>query len=133
MRLVNALEGVEDRCIAEYGGLPETEPRICGVLRAIVERRLVEDRDRLLAEVGNECPTFQSVPFAIAAFLRCRSDFRTGILEAINDGGDADSVASMVGAALGAHLGLSAIPADWIRPEDEDAARLARKLVASVA
>ncbi len=132
LRLVGALGDRERECIDEYGGLPESEPRICQVLRYIAENGLVYDRDRLLAEVGNECPTFQSVPFAIATFLRCRTSFRAGILEAINDGGDADSVASMVGASLGAHLGLKAIPSDWIRPEDGDAHRLAYELVTSI-
>lgn len=55
---------------------------------------------------------------AIAASLyvvaRHPRDPRTAILEAANTPGDSDSIATLVGALLGARCGLEALPAAWI-------------------
>jgi ADP-ribosylglycohydrolase len=72
----------------------------------------------------------ESVPFAIATFLRHPNDFRAGVLEAVNAGGDADTTAAMVGAMIGVNVGISGIPAD-LRiplPDAPEAARLATEL-----
>ena len=63
--------------------------------------------------LGTDCFCLQSVPFAIATFLRHPTDFRAGILEAASAGGDTDSTASMVGAMIGANVGLEGIPPEW--------------------
>lgn len=41
-------------------------------------------------------------------------NFNQGLLTAINEGKDADTVGAMTGALLGAHLGIEAIPTEWI-------------------
>lgn len=55
---------------------------------------------------------------AIAAgayvFSRHPDDPRAAILEAANTPGDSDSIATIAGALLGAHLGLEALPAVWV-------------------
>ena len=55
---------------------------------------------------------------AIAAgayvFTRHANDPRTAILEAANTPGDSDSIATLAGALLGAHLGIDAIPSEWV-------------------
>jgi ADP-ribosylglycohydrolase len=67
----------------------------------------------LRLRIGNGCFALESVPFAIGVFLRHPADFRQGVLEAVNAGGDTDTTASMVGALIGANVGLSGIPIDW--------------------
>lgn len=67
----------------------------------------------LRTQIGTGCFALESVPLAIGVFLRHPAEFRTGVLEAVNAGGDTDSTASMVGALIGANVGLSGIPIDW--------------------
>jgi ADP-ribosyl-[dinitrogen reductase] hydrolase len=72
------------------------------------------DSERSLRlRIGNGCFALESVPFSIGVFLRHPADFQKGVLEAVNAGGDTDSTASMVGALIGANVGLSGIPIDW--------------------
>jgi len=59
---------------------------------------------------GTSCYCLESVPFAISVFFRHPTDFRAGIFEAVNAGGDTDSNASMVGALIGANVGMTGIP-----------------------
>ena len=54
---------------------------------------------------------------ALAIALYCAltaSDFRTGVLSAVNHGGDSDSTGSLTGSLLGARFGVSSIPNEWI-------------------
>jgi len=86
--------------------------------------------NELREEIGTGCFSPESVMFAIAVSLRNPVDFRAGVLEAINSGGDTDSTASMVGALIGANCGLEGIPEEWrnFRPEYRDALELGEKL-----
>jgi ADP-ribosylglycohydrolase len=74
--------------------------------------RSLGSADTLRQQVGTGCHCLESVPFAIGVFLRHPNDFRAAVLEAVNAGGDTDSTASMVGAMVGANLGLAGIPTD---------------------
>ena len=56
---------------------------------------------------------FHSVPVAIYAALRHRNDFESALTEAIACGGDTDTVGAIVGALLGARVGLAGIPVRW--------------------
>lgn len=64
--------------------------------------------------VGTGCFSLESIPFAIAMFHRNPLDFRAGVLEAVNAGGDTDTTAAMVGAMVGAHVGIDGIPKEWL-------------------
>ena len=70
--------------------------------------------ERLRKEIGVGCICLESVCFAIAVFLRNPTDFRAGVLEAVNSGGDADTTSAMVGAMIGAVVGVEGIPKEWI-------------------
>lgn len=87
--------------------------------------------DRLYREIGPGFRASSSVTYALGLFLRYPTDFRQAVLAAANDGGDSDSIASMVGALVGANCGIEAIPAEWIsfRPEFSRPADLARRLI----
>ncbi len=86
---------------------------------------------RLRESVGNSCYALESIPFTLGIFLRHPQDFRAGVLEAVNAGGDADSTASMVGSLVGANCGLGAIPQEWLDavPATAQAVRLGAKLL----
>lgn len=71
---------------------------------------LMGDPDRLREEIRTGCFALESVPFAIATYLRHPLDFEAAVLEAVNAGGDTDTTASMVGAMAGAASGLAGIP-----------------------
>src|ERR1051325_1950549 len=54
------------------------------------------------------------VPLAIFAWLRHPDNFRAALTEALNCGGDTDTVGAILGAISGAALGEAAIPAEWL-------------------
>lgn len=50
----------------------------------------------------------------------CTESFKDAILLAVNDGGDADTIAALTGGLVGIRYGVSAIPENWIRDLDFD-------------
>ena len=66
--------------------------------------------ERLLAWAAH-----QAIAAAVYIVSRHPDDFRAAILEAANTPGDSDSIATLAGALLGARLGQSALPEDWVR------------------
>ncbi len=64
-----------------------------------------------LSEIGVSGKVIDSVVRAIGIFIK-NDDFREGMYEAVNGGGDTDSIASMVGGMMGA-FGEEKIPEEW--------------------
>ena len=64
-------------------------------------------------EFGQACPLPQSFPSSVHALLKHPDNFEAAILAVLRAGGDSAGRAAMVGAWLGAHLGLNAIPKSW--------------------
>jgi ADP-ribosylglycohydrolase len=62
---------------------------------------------------GQSCPLISSFPASIHALLKHPDDFESGILSTLRAGGDSAGRASMLGAWLGAHLGINNIPKTW--------------------
>lgn len=56
-----------------------------------------------------------TVPVAIYCWLRHPPDFRAAVEEVVLLGGDTDTTAAIVGALVGASVGVEGIPADWLR------------------
>ena len=106
-----------------------------GQLKRIFDEGLLSDPVALRERIGTGCFALESVPFAIATFLRHPTDFRAGVLEAIDAGGDTDSTASMVGALIGANCGLDAIPDEWknFRSEFQEPLELGERLYRAAA
>lgn len=75
---------------------------------------LLDDPAALREQVNTSFLAVASVPFAIATAIRHPNDFRKAVLEGVNAGRDTDTVGSMVGAMLGARVGLGGIPAEWV-------------------
>lgn len=81
----------------------------------------VDDRGRVVQELGHGIEAFNSVPTAMFCFLSHPCDFASTVVYAISLGGDTDTIACMAGAISGAHLGVDALPAAWIgRLENHD-------------
>ena len=57
---------------------------------------------------------YHSVPIAIYAWLRHRGDFSAALEQAMNCGGDTDTVGAITGALAGADIGTGGIPAQLI-------------------
>jgi ADP-ribosylglycohydrolase len=92
------------------------EPRLGQEIR----RKIREAQQEALKEVveatlalGQACPLPQSFPSAIHALLKHPDDFESAVLATLRAGGDNAGRASMLGAWLGAHLGMAAIPKNW--------------------
>ncbi|MFA6526547.1 MAG: ADP-ribosylglycohydrolase family protein [Candidatus Buchananbacteria bacterium] len=85
----------------------------------LVQSGRINDPRTVAETLGTGCYCANSIPFSIAMALRHMTDLRAAIIETINQGGDTDSNASMVGAIVGANLGVMAIPEEWrnFRPE----------------
>lgn len=55
-----------------------------------------------------------TVPVALYCWLRRPGDFRSAVEAAVLLGGDTDTTGAIVGAIMGATLGVEAIPAEWL-------------------
>ncbi len=73
----------------------------------------------------------EAIAAALYVFARHPDDLRTGILEGANTIGDSDSIATLVGALVGARLGIGAIPPEWQRDIERGEALLSLAVAAS--
>lgn len=55
-----------------------------------------------------------TVPAVLQTWLRHPNDFRAGLLDIIRAGGDTDTTAAILGALIGARVGVEGIPKDWL-------------------
>lgn len=71
-----------------------------------------------------------AVAVSMSAFFANPRCLRDAVLNAINVGGDTDTLGSMAGALVGANDGLGAIPSIWMRfrPEYQEALEIGKKL-----
>ncbi len=76
-------------------------------------------------EFGQACPLGSSFPSAIHCFVTHAGSYPDAVLATLRAGGDSAGRAAMIGAWLGARLGMEAIPAEWrkrLRAHDRIAA-----------
>ena len=78
----------------------------------------VEARE-IARRFGNGIEAHRSVPSAFYLALAYSPDFQDAIRAAISLGGDTDTIAGMVGAIVGAHVGERGLPAEWIEQLEE--------------
>lgn len=113
-----------DRQFADLQGNPASQgnPSLHGSNPAIDEVRLKtkQSLDRLSLDVtkatlsfAQSCPLPGSYPSTLHAFLKYPNDFQAAILATLRAGGDSAGRAAMLGAWLGAHLGMEGIPENW--------------------
>jgi ADP-ribosyl-[dinitrogen reductase] hydrolase len=70
---------------------------------------------RLLEPSGHVKNTFDN-----SLYWSQRKTFKEAILGAVNDGGDADTIAAITGSIAGAKFGYDAIPKEWVEQLDPD-------------
>ncbi|MEA3493888.1 MAG: ADP-ribosylglycohydrolase family protein [Candidatus Margulisiibacteriota bacterium] len=70
--------------------------------------------EQALAHIGTRRNVLESVGSAFYAFLKSPDDFYRSVTEAVNAGGDTDTIASLTGALSGAYNGLEGIPRKWV-------------------
>jgi ADP-ribosylglycohydrolase len=83
-----------------------------------MENMLLQEKGFAAKEVarrlGNGIEAHRSVPSACYTALTYSPDFQEAIRAAISLGGDTDTIAGMVGAIVGAHVGEGGLPEEWI-------------------
>jgi ADP-ribosylglycohydrolase len=73
----------------------------------------------IVHRLGNGIEAHRSVPSACCLALTYSPDFQDAIRKAISLGGDTDTIAGMVGAIVGAHVGERGLPEEWIEQLEE--------------
>ena len=68
----------------------------------------------VVQSLGNGVEANFSVPTACYTAITYSPDFGDAVRAAISLGGDTDTIAGMVGAIVGAHVGESGLPVEWI-------------------
>ncbi len=68
----------------------------------------------VVQSLGNGVEAHFSVPSACYVAITYSPDFCDAIRAAISLGGDTDTIAGMVGAIVGAHVGEKGLPVDWV-------------------
>jgi ADP-ribosylglycohydrolase len=69
---------------------------------------------KAMEEIGKGYTADEAVALAVFVCLRYKDDFDGAVLAATTFGGNTDSIAPIVGNALGARYGLEVIPPKWI-------------------
>lgn len=95
------------RCLHMAREIVATEATWLDTAQAAVERMAV--KKYYWADLGPE-----AVGLTFTAVLAGRGNAPATILNAVNLGRDADTIAAMAGAVAGAMAGIEAIPADWL-------------------
>jgi ADP-ribosyl-[dinitrogen reductase] hydrolase len=93
----------------------EWQKRISQIESCLTVNASVSDFVRTLGlEKGVSGYSLHVVPVAIYAWLRHPGDFRTAMINALQCGGDTDTVGAILGALIGAVVGKQGIPNDWL-------------------
>jgi poly(ADP-ribose) glycohydrolase ARH3 len=77
------------------------------------------DAREVVRRLGNGIEAHRSVPSASYVALTYSPNFREAIQAAISLGGDTDTIAGMVGAIVGAHVGERGLPKEWMEQLEE--------------
>ncbi len=73
-----------------------------------------DDPDEVFHELGTSYLVYETVPSAFYCFSKYFEEPKHAIIEAVNAGGDTDSIACITGALCGARHGIDAFPERWI-------------------
>ncbi len=72
------------------------------------------DPDKVFSRIGSSYLVLDTVPCAFYCFTRHFENPECAIIEAVNAGGDTDSIACITGALCGALRGSDSFPARWV-------------------
>jgi ADP-ribosylglycohydrolase len=68
-----------------------------------------------ISELGEGWVGEEALAISVYCALMYQDDFKNAIVAAVNHSGDSDSTGAITGNILGAYLGLSQIPEDWVK------------------
>ncbi|VVB84137.1 ADP-ribosylglycohydrolase [uncultured archaeon] len=74
-----------------------------------------EEPDRAFEKLGTSYLVYETVPSAFYCFSRYFDEPEKAMIEAVNAGGDTDSIACITGALCGARHGMDVFPERWIK------------------
>ena len=66
------------------------------------------------ARLPSRTKSIEELPVALGFVIARNGDLRSSVLDAVNYGRDADSIATMAGAICGGLHGIEAVPTDWV-------------------
>lgn len=66
--------------------------------------------------------------FINAVYWSSQGSFKEALIGAVNDGGDADTIAALTGGLAGAHFGFHNIPSEWVKKLNEESYTQLREL-----
>lgn len=74
------------------------------------------DRDsrKAILDLGQMCETAAAFPSVVHLIAKYENDLKTALVENVMAGGDSAGRGLLVGMVLGAHLGMKAIPPQWL-------------------
>ena len=68
----------------------------------------------VISQLGEGWVGEEALGISVYCALKYQDDFEKALIAAVNHNGDSDSTGAITGNILGAYLGLSKIPADWV-------------------
>jgi len=96
-----------------WGGPIEYVKALNKIEEMVGQGKKLQSRE-VVQSLGNGVEAHLSVPSACYIAITYSPDFCDAIRAAISLGGDTDTIAGMVGAMVGAHVGEKGLPAEWI-------------------
>lgn len=100
--------------VAEAGGKLQTgEPFRAWIAGAL--RNTATPTVRAVTQFGQSCDARGAFPAVLHIIVRHQESLREALVENVMAGGDSAARGLLVGMVLGAHLGLEAVPEEWIK------------------
>ncbi|WP_066173740.1 ADP-ribosylglycohydrolase family protein [Bacillus marinisedimentorum] len=100
--------------LAELQHYPEHEECTAKLEKAVeLSHRDFADTEAI-QQIGEGWVGEEALAISVYCALKHRDDFKSALISAVTHSGDSDSTGSITGNILGAYLGLSRIPADWV-------------------
>lgn len=130
--LEDCFQNAIDKMVREFGGIYSQAAELASTFRQVMDyAQQPGDEMRVVMEKMN-CETApECVAAAICVCLTCVDDFDSAMILAVNHSGRSAAVASLVGAILGAKMGVEALPEFYL--ESLEPAPVLEELAADLA
>lgn len=93
--------------------LSQDSPQIKSIVDRVIER-LDDDTCEVIKDFGQSCSSRYAFPAALYLMIKYAKNFEEAMRQNVLAGGDSAGRGMMIGMALGASLGYSHLPEDWI-------------------
>ena len=74
-----------------------------------------KDTRTIIAEFGQMCSVETALPGTIHLITKYENDLKEALVQCVMAGGDSAARGTLVGMVLGAHLGMEALPRQWVK------------------